>query len=356
MLPCTGADLGPLPPSAQQAAKYDDAAHTPTDEPQRPEPKGRRDNLADALSALMSMVPDADEREAGDFRGQVFSTCAPAAGTPHNSSSDEEGTSSSEQENPATDVRRSSAGRQSAVPPMGGGSVTQGGSGGETDKDEAPGSPPGPAQTGGAAVGAEAGLSKAAREESLRYLQQLPNGATLAAALAKRLQSGTPAELGTVADPRTRTFTVAPKVSDDAAREARLVALVKYKRKREQQKLHPQVRYKSRKKIADNRVRDHTNSLTHAANIHSLSRSLSVSHPDDLANVSFLACVALQPRVKGRFIKTGHCIKSSGAEDDVAADMADMSMVPACESPALQHSGDGSDDGTDDGGGTDSPQ
>jgi hypothetical protein len=241
MLQCTGVDLAPLPPSVQQTAKAagGDSAHTPNDEQQRPDhpPRTtveRRDNLADALSALLSFVPDAadGDRRAGFRGGQVLSSCAPAAGTPENTSSDEEeeGGSSCNQEDRGTGVR---GGDGRIVAQLNGDGTTQGESG-----------------------VAERGISDAVREEGLRYLEQLPNGAELAATLARRLK-GVPPVLSTVADPQTQTFHVAPTVADDDARTARLVALIKYKRKREQQKLHPQVRYKSRKMIADNRVSHH---------------------------------------------------------------------------------------------------
>ena len=241
MLQCRGAPIVPLPPSAQRRAKAEadeDDAHTPNDEYSSRAAASR--SLAEALSALMSMAPDAT-----DARGHQMHIPAAAdtvktgphtgertAGTPanssdedvvrHSSSSDED--SRDTPENPAVHDR----GADAAIPQPG-----------ASDR-----------------VDAAAARSPADDEfyrENIEYLRKLPNGANLAAALMRRAHGMQP-ELATLPDPKTRTFYVAPHAPDESERRARLVALVKYKRKREQQQLHPQVRYTSRKKIADNRV------------------------------------------------------------------------------------------------------
>jgi len=101
MLQCRGTELAPLPPSAQgkAAANSDDATHTPNDDSSRMDSRSSR-SLAEALSALMSMVPDATDSHgrpadaasaaaAALGSGVGVSTCAPAAGTPANSSDEE---------------------------------------------------------------------------------------------------------------------------------------------------------------------------------------------------------------------------------------------------------------------------
>ena len=241
MLQCRGAPIAPLPPSAQQFAKTEsdaDNSHTPNDDYSSRAPSSR--SLAEALSALMSMAPDAT-----DARGHQVHIPAAAdtvktgphmgertAGTPanssdedvarHSSSSDEEGRDTPE--NPAVH----GPGANVAIPQPG-----------ASDRMDV--------------AAARSPVDDEFYRESIEYLRKLPNGANLAAALTLRAHGMQP-QLATLPDPKTRTFYVAPHVPDESERRTRLVALVKYKRKREQQQLHPQVRYRSRKKIADNRV------------------------------------------------------------------------------------------------------
>lgn len=351
MLQCRGTELAPLPPSAQgkAAANSDDATHTPNDDSSRMDSRSSR-SLAEALSALMSMVPDATDSHgrpadaasaaaAALGSGVGVSTCAPAAGTPANSSDEESSRNMS-----SSDEEGTARGRARYPPQLKAGRGTP--EGGVTHREP------------GSAMGASNGADGESYFECIRYLQQLPNGAALAAALTRRLE-GTKPQLATVADPKTRTFYVAPQASDDAARRARLVALVKYKRKREQQQLHPQVRYKSRKKIADNRVRRVPPSPHIPRNLFAQLCAAGRAPPPPLASIislvlsnhtletlpSTCSCLyrasfgltlafvwlRVQPRVKGRFIKTVHCIKSSG---DAAAAAAAAAEGDACEESA----------------------
>lgn len=255
MLQVRGAPLAPpLPPSAQQQRAKGEAgaddAHTPNDDTSSRVDKPSSRSLAEALSALMSMAPDATDNRghqvhlpATDMVKEGRHIGQPTAGTPANSS-DEDAVRQSSSSDEEGRVRHDRRGR--GTTPENGVSHGHG----------AIASVPQPRPSGHKDVAAaRPPVDDEFYKESLEYLRKLPNGANLAAALMRR-SHGIPPQLATLPDPKTRTFYVAPQMSDESERRTRLVALVKYKRKREQQQLHPQVRYKSRKKIADNRVRD----------------------------------------------------------------------------------------------------
>lgn len=264
MLQLRGAPLPPLPPSAQERrAKLEasaDDAHTPNDDSSSRVDKPSSRSLAEALSALMSMAPDATDNRGHQVQLPAPGTVKagrhigePTAGTPANSSDEDtvRQSASSDEEGrgrqycgrgPGTTPENGVMCGPGAIAPM-----SQTGARGHADLAAA--RPP-----------VIDTVYDEFYRQSLEYLRTLPNGANLSAALLRR-SHGMSAQLATLPDPKTRTFFVAPQTCSESERRARLVALVKYKRKREQQQLHPQVRYKSRKKIADNRVRHYSHAI-----------------------------------------------------------------------------------------------
>lgn len=217
-----------------------DDAHTPNDDHSARDEKPSSRSLAEALSALMSMAPDATDARRQPVHkpmADAVKACMLIPALTAANSSDEDF------------MRLASSSDEEARPVRGRGKPA----------NQVTHAPAAQAREGKKMAVAKVPVAKAPVDdelfrESLAYLRKLPNGANLTAALTRRA-CGLQPQLATLPNPKTRTFYVAPHVSDESERRARLVALVKYKRKREQQKLHPQVRYKSRKKIADSRVR-----------------------------------------------------------------------------------------------------